>query len=154
MQLSQKCQYALRALFELAKRQGEGPLTVAQIAESQAIPARFLELIVQELRVQGWIRSRRGSNGGYTLVAAPASVTVASIIRLIDGSLAPVHCVAGKDERSCSLRGRCAFMRMWQRAQEAVERVYETTTLQDLIDEEQQCGAGRGAEALLIGQFM
>jgi Rrf2 family protein len=154
VQISQKCQYAVRALYELAKRQGEGPVAVAQIAEAQAIPPRFLEVILQELRAQGWIRSRRGAQGGYQFVADPAEVSVASIIRLVDGTLAPVHCTADRNELNCPLHGRCAFMGMWRRAQEAVERVYEATTLQILIDEERTRGKGRDAAPLLIGQFL
>ena len=89
MSVSQQCQYALRALFELAKRREDGPVAVAEVAEIQAIPARFLELIAARLKRAGFIESRRGVQGGYTLAVLPTEVSVADIIRAIDGSLAP-----------------------------------------------------------------
>jgi Rrf2 family protein len=138
MSVSQKCQYALRALFELAKRQGQGPISVAQLAAAQAIPPRFLELIVQQLRQAGYVESRRGIQGGYQLAVSPERLTVADIIRLIDGGLAPVSCAIDQNTSECSLLGHCAFLGLWRRAGEALRQVYETTTLQNLIDEERQ----------------
>jgi Rrf2 family protein len=136
MQVSQKSQYALRALFELAKRQGEEPVTVADIADAQAIPRRFLELIFSELRGRGMIESRRGNQGGYLLSDSAETITVGDVIRVIDGSLSPVKCVVGRSEEQCRLRNRCVFLCVWQRAQKAMEEVYDNTTLQDLIDDE------------------
>ena len=136
MQVSQKCQYTLRALFELAKRQGAEPVTAAEIAEAQAIPGRFLELILQNLRTEGMVESRRGNQGGYVLAGSPEAITVGDIIRAVDGSLAPVNCVVGRSDEHCRLRNRCVFMGVWRKAQQAMEAVYDKTTLQDLIDDE------------------
>jgi Rrf2 family protein len=143
MKVSQKCQYTLRALFELAKRRGEGPLSVAQIAQTQAIPARFLEVILHGLKSSGEVESRRGIHGGYVLTVSPETITVGDIVRSVDGSSAPVRCVAGRGEEHCPLKGQCAFMGLWERAQRAVEQVYDNTTLQDLIDEERFTAAQR-----------
>jgi len=139
MAVSQKCQYALRALFELAKRRDEGPVGVQAIAATQAIPARFLEVILQQLRQAGLVQSRRGTLGGYVLGVSPESLTVADIVETIDGSLAPVKCIGDGDraERHCALLGGCAFMGLWKRAQNAVAEVYKNTTIRDLIDSEQ-----------------
>ena len=101
MYVSQRCQYTLRALFELAKRQGSTPVTAAEIAESQAIPPRFLELILQGLRGKGIVDSRRGNQGGYVLTVAPESISVGDIIRTVDGWLAPVECVTGRIGEHC-----------------------------------------------------
>ena len=136
MYVSQKSQYALRAFFELAKRRGLGPATAAEVAKAQAIPPRFLELILQGLRSTGYVESRRGAKGGYVLAAAPETVTVGSILRSVDGPLGPVKCVEEKGEEHCPLKGNCAFMGLWTRVQAAIEQVYDTTTLQDLIDDE------------------
>ncbi len=136
MQVSQKSQYTLRALFELAKRQGGEPVTVAEIADAQAIPRRFLELIFLDLKSRGLVESRRGSQGGYVLTASPETITVGDIICATDGSLSPVKCVVGRSEEHCRLRNRCVFLSVWQRAQKALEEVYDNTTLQDLIDDE------------------
>lgn len=137
MSISQKCQYALRAVFELAKRDGTGPTTVAEIAEAQAIPPRFLELILGQLRQGGFVESRRGVRGGYLLAAPRQILSVAEIIRFVDGPIAPVRCVAGSKDTDCPLHGNCAFMGMWARARDAIAEVYDETTFQDLMDEEQ-----------------
>lgn len=137
MSVSQKCQYGLRAIFELAKHQNGSPTSVSQIAEIQAIPPRFLELILGELRRGGFVESRRGVHGGYLLVMDPAGLYIGQIIRFIDGPVAPVRCVAGDDkDNDCPLYGGCAFVSMWGRARDAVAEVYDQTSFQNLIDEE------------------
>ncbi|MCK4849757.1 MAG: Rrf2 family transcriptional regulator [Phycisphaerae bacterium] len=138
MNVSQKCQYALRAVFELAKYWGGGlgPISVSEIAKTQAIPPRFLELILGQLRQGGFVESRRGVHGGYLLPMDPARLYVGQIIRFIDGPVAPVRCVAGNKENDCPLRGNCAFMSMWSRARDAVAGVYDQTSFQNLIEEE------------------
>jgi len=145
MQVSQKCQYTLRALFELAKRQGGDPVSVAEIAETQAIPRRFLELIFLDLRSRGVVESHRGSQGGYVLTASPEKVTVGDIIRAVDGSLAPVTCAGGRSEKHCRLKNRCVFADVWRKAQIAAEEVYDKTTLQDLIDDERTAAEQSGS---------
>jgi Rrf2 family protein len=143
MQISQKCQYTLRALFELTKRQGEKPVSAAEIADAQAIPPRFLELILQGLRASGMVESHRGNSGGYVLAVSPEATTVGDIIRAVDGSLAPVKCVVGRSDEHCRLKGNCVFMGVWRKAQKAMEAVYDNTTLRNLIDDE-RVAAGEG----------
>lgn len=138
MSVSQKCQYALRALFELAKRPGARPTTVGDIAAVQAIPPRFLEVILGQLRQAGFVESRRGVRGGYLLAVSPGELTVGQVIRSVDGPLRPVDCLSDPGgSRDCPLRGRCAFMGMWERARDALTDVYDTTTFEDLLEEEQ-----------------
>jgi Rrf2 family transcriptional regulator, cysteine metabolism repressor len=144
MFVTQKCQYTLRALFEMAKRHGTGPVSAADIAEAQAIPPRFLELILQGLKDTWQVSSRRGNNGGYMLAVPPEAITVGDIIRSVDGSLAPVQCVSGRGHEHCPLKGQCSFMDVWQKAQAAVEDVYDSITLQDLIDNERSAAKQTG----------
>lgn len=142
MTVSQKCQYALRALFELSKRPGPAPTKVSEIAAAQAIPARFLEAILGELRRGSFVESRRGVNGGYFLAVEPDVLTVGEIIRFIDGPLTPVRCIGDDKGESCALKGNCVFIGMWNRARDAVAEVYDETTFQNLIEQEQMT-AGR-----------
>jgi Rrf2 family protein len=136
MILSQKCQYAFRAVFELARHYGtEQPVSVAEIAEIQAIPPRFLEQILAELKQGGFVTSRRGAQGGYVLGVSPAELRVGDIIRFIEGPISPVKCIIQEDDAGCSLRADCMFQDFWQRAKEAVEQVYDSTTFQDLARE-------------------
>ena len=138
LNLTQKSQYALRAMFALAKREGEGPMSVAAIAEAQAIPPRFLELILRDLRTAGYVASRRGPTGGYSLASPAASRTVGDIIRLMQGSLDPVQCIENGEQSACPLVDNCVFLGLWTRARDAVSEVYDKTTLRDLVEEERQ----------------
>jgi Rrf2 family cysteine metabolism transcriptional repressor len=134
--VSQKCQYALRALFELAKRHGQGPLKISEIAEAQAIPMRFLEVILNQLRQAGFVQSRRGPEGGYVLSSAPDNVKIGAIIRFIEGPQVPVSCMTDEDKGECSLRNRCVFIGIWRRAAKALSDVYDQTSFQDLVEDE------------------
>jgi len=142
--VSQKCQYALRAVFELARNFGRGPVKIGVIAEAQAIPPRFLEVILNEMKQGGFVESRRGAEGGYLLVRRPDRLSVGEIIRFIEGPVGPVSCVVGDPEStSCPLHGDCVFMPMWERVREAMSSVYDTTTFDDLVvQEEARKGAG------------
>jgi len=136
MWVTQKCQYALRALFELAKRQGEGVVRAADIAANQAIPKRFLEVILHQLRQGGFVDSQRGKEGGFYLGRPAEAITVGEIIRFIDGPINPVDCQLGKPHFHCDLKGSCVFMGLWDEARHALEQVYDTKTLKDLVERE------------------
>jgi Rrf2 family protein len=133
MNLSQRCQYAVRALWELARHAGDRPVPIAEIAEAQAIPPRFLELILSRLKQPGWVRSYRGIHGGYALAVPPEALTLGQVIRFMEGPLTPVRCVAGQSAQRCPLEGQCVFLDVWQRAEQAVADVYDSTTFIDLV---------------------
>jgi Rrf2 family protein len=135
--VSQKCQYAIRAVFELAKSFGRGPVKIGQIAEAQAIPTRFLEVILNEMRQGGFVESRRGADGGYQLVRNPDVLTIGDVIRFIEGPVGPVSCVAGNgDVTHCPLHSHCVFIPMWEKVRAAMLSVYDTTTFAGLAEEE------------------
>jgi len=137
MSVSQKCQYALRAVFELAKRYGEEPVKIAEVARAQAIPPRFLEVILSQLKQGGFVGSKRGNEGGYFLLRAPSFLTVGEVIQFIEGPVMPVDCIARRGSKEkCRLYGQCVFLPMWERAHKAVSEVYRTTTFQELVNEE------------------
>ena len=143
--LSQKCQYAVRAIFELAKHVDGGPIRVALIAEDQAIPPRFLEVILHQLKQAGFVASRRGNEGGYLLRCRPEELTVGEIIRFVEGPTSPVACTDGPPKEGCRLHGLCVFLAMWQRADRAVSEIFDKTTFRDLLDEEERMSAAAGS---------
>ncbi len=136
MTVSQKCQYALRAVFELAKLRGNGPVTAADIASAQAIPRGFLEVILVELKKAGFVTARRGMRGGYELAVSPNSLSVGEIITSVDGPVAPIKCVADPSSSDCPLYGTCAFLPLWERVKTAVSDIYDSTNFQELLDRE------------------
>jgi Rrf2 family protein len=136
MNVTRKNQYALRAVFELAKRQGQGPTKIYEIARVQAIPTRFLEVILNKLKHGGLVNAKRGASGGYTLAIDPKDITLEDVFKRLDDSKEPSHCVACMSNSDCPLGADCAFMPVWDRVQQAIADVYQQTTIQDLIDNE------------------
>lgn len=132
MGLSLKCQYAVRALFELAKRHGGDVVRLRDIAAAQHIPGRYLENILSDLRRGGLVESRRGKEGGFRLARHPAEIRVGDVIRHVEETVNPVDCVAN---RRCPLTGKCIFINLWEEAKRAVEQVYDRKSLQNLVDE-------------------
>lgn len=153
MQLTQRCQYALRAMFALArnavKRPDDPVMAATDIARQQAIPKRFLDGILFDLRQAGLVASRRGKTGGFQLARPAESVSVGDIIRLVDGDLAPVDCRAGGGQ-PCPLMGGCVFMGLWEDGRKALEQVYDRVSLAELVRREAAgvCGPASGGETL------
>ncbi len=139
MVLSQKTQYAVRAVFELAKKHGNGPVAAARIAEVQVIPIRFLENILGELRQAGIVESVRGKEGGYRLGRQPRLINVGEVVRLTQGPISAMDCDGGDEHcapRQCPLRPGCVLLPMWYRAHHAMMDVFDGTTFRDLVEEE------------------
>jgi Rrf2 family protein len=138
MPLSQRCLYAFRAVFELARHYGGGPVKAATVAERQDIPARFLEAILNQLKRGGFVESVRGRAGGYRLARPPAAIAVGEVLRFVEGPLLPVSCMEESSPPECSLREECVFMPMWRQAHEAMMEVYDSTTFEDLVEEHRE----------------
>jgi Rrf2 family protein len=134
VRVSLKCQYALRALFALARGEYNGLPSVVEIAEEQDIPPRFLENIFIQLRQGGFVDSKRGKEGGFFLARSPRDIRVGDVIRCIEGPMHPTGCDSEPSRRVCRFRGRRAFARLWDEAEKALRAVYDSTTLQDLVE--------------------
>ena len=131
--VSKKCRYALRAIFELAWRGSNDPVKIQEIALAQAIPPRFLEVILAELKHGGFVRSIRGSKGGYVLARPAHRLTVGEVIAFFGGEQPQT---STDSFRVSGLTGDYAFSKMWQQATAAVSDVYDQTTFADLIQDE------------------
>jgi Rrf2 family protein len=140
MLVTQKKQYALRAIFELARQRGGEPVKSSAIAEAQAIPLRFLEVIMGQLKRAGIVESKRGFTGGYTLVQPPEQIRVGDIFRVLDKEDNVETCMACASKGNCPFLGDCVFMGLWDQAQRAMDAVYDRTTIQTLIDRELASG--------------
>jgi Rrf2 family protein len=136
MLVTQKKQYALRAIFELAKQQEQTPVKASDIASAQAIPLRFLEVIMGQLKRAGVVNSKRGYFGGYTLTRPADTIRVGDIFRVLDKEDNAEACMACASKGNCPFLGDCVFMGLWDRAQQAMDSVYDETTIQALIDQE------------------
>jgi Rrf2 family protein len=132
--VSQKSRYALKAVLELSVRFGQGPISISQIAKTQAIPARFLEAILAQLKRGGFVASRRGNEGGYILARPPAEVSVGDVLRVLQGPPLATLC-ANHPQVECPHGGGCVFAKLWERACAAVDAVYDTTDFQTMTEE-------------------
>ena len=133
-----KNQYALRAIFELAKHRGKGPKKISEIAEIQAIPLRFLEVILGQLKGSGLVESKRGFYGGYSLTRSADKISVGDVLRFMDKPMDSEHCGACVSKSNCPFSGDCAFASMWNRVNEAMFDIYDSTTIQDLLNKEKR----------------
>jgi Rrf2 family protein len=100
-QLSKRTQYCLRACYALTRKYGQGPVLIEQLAEDESIPKRFLEQILFSLKGHGVVLSKKGKGGGYYLAKPPEEITLASVIRMIEGPLAPLPCASETQFRKC-----------------------------------------------------
>ncbi len=136
MFLTQRNQYALRAIVELARRVGTGPVKVSEIAKAQAIPLRFLEVILGQLKGSGLVDAKRGYYGGYFLLRQPEDITVGSIIRFLQGDPDLKECQSCISKMQCPFEKDCAFASLWTRVNEAVFTIFDETTIKDLVPHE------------------
>lgn len=139
MTISTKGRYALRIMLDLAGHIGE-TIKLKDIASRQEISEKYMEQIIAVLNKAGYVRSTRGAQGGYQLVKAPKDYTVGMILRLTEGSLVPVECLA-EYALPCEREGKCATVEVYRRIYEAVNNVIDTMTLQDLVDIEHEKSA-------------
>jgi Rrf2 family cysteine metabolism transcriptional repressor len=133
MQISSKCSYALRAIFVLAERTDPGPLKIAEIAERQKIPLKFLEAILNQLKGGGFVRSQRGVEGGYWLARPADQITVGEVLRFIDGPISPVDGVSPSQFVEGELPGNSAFVEFWEQVDQALSGVVDQTTFAELV---------------------
>ncbi len=134
MKLSTKGEYASRAMLELSARYGQGPVPIRVIAIAQAIPRQFLEQILLSLRRAGQVKSKKGPNGGYYLSRAPETITVAEVIRVMDGPLAPINCVSVLEHETCPLEETCGLRYLWKEVRDMVAKHLEQTTFADVLE--------------------
>jgi Rrf2 family protein len=143
LKVSQKLEYAMRAMIELAERRAEGVLIPArEIAEHQQVPVRFLEQQLGALSRAGLVESFRGAGGGCRLARAPEEITVAEIADAIEGQIFPMFCLEPSDH-TCFQDSRCGLQGFWADVANAVQQVFGATTVADLVARHGQMRAGR-----------
>ena len=136
MKLSLRGEYALRALLVLGQNYEQGVVRIQTISDQQNIPKRFLEQILNDLKSAGMVQSRRGVAGGYRLARRPEQISLAAVVRHLEGALAPVSCVSERfyEKCSCPDESRCAIRAVMKEVREAVVRIAERVTLAELCE--------------------
>lgn len=140
MKLSLRGEYALRSLVVLGLNYGKNVLRIQTISEQQNIPKRFLEQILNDLKSAGIVESRRGMAGGYRLSKPPEQISLATVIRHIEGPLAPVSCVSEKFYSRCSCpdESKCSIRSVMKDVREAIVQILEGVTVAELCQRARQ----------------
>lgn len=137
MKISTKGRYALRLMLDLAMNESNEAVTVKSIAQRQEISEKYLEQIVSVLSKAGYVKSTRGSQGGYKLARSADEYTVGMILRLIEGNLSPVACLEDS-ENCCPRSAACPTLGLWREIDHAISNVVDHKTLSDLVEEQKE----------------
>jgi Rrf2 family protein len=137
MQLSKRCEYALRALIDLgiAHDQGRAVLPIRELAAHEELPVKFLEQILLQLKEAGYLTSTRGKSGGYALRKRMSQIQMGDVVRLVDGPLAPIHCVSKTAYAPCTCpdEAHCGLRMLMQNVRNAVSDILDGATLADVV---------------------
>lgn len=138
MKISTKGRYALRLMMDLAMHNTGSPISLKDIAVRQGISEKYLEQIISVLNKAGYVKSMRGAQGGYQLTRTPEEYTVGMILRITEGSLAPVDCV--NEGGICEKMDTCVTIRIWKEVNDAVNGVVDNITLADILEWQMEKG--------------
>jgi Rrf2 family transcriptional regulator, cysteine metabolism repressor len=140
MMFSTKAEYGVRVMTHLARRNGDEPISLASIADAEGLPLAYLEHLVQRLRKAGLVESRRGAHGGYSLARAATAITMAEVVRALEGDIAPIECISADADGAlvCVREGEeghepCPTKLLWTRVQGSIVRTLKDMTLDDLV---------------------
>jgi Rrf2 family protein len=133
MKLSQRTDYALRALFTLVEHYGRGPIPIRELARRNDVPKRFLEHIMLDMKAQGWVDSVAGKKGGYVLAKSPEKINMGQVVRYFDGLLAPIGCVSVSHYERCSQEAVCRFRRVLLDIRNLTTRLMDGATLAKVL---------------------
>lgn len=137
MKISTKGRYALRVMVDLAQHGGKKYISLKEISERQEISMKYLEMIVGILSRAGFVLSLRGKSGGYRLAKKPCEYTAGQILKLTEGSLAPVTCLEN-ETNLCTRAENCITLPMWQKLGRLINDYLESVTIEDLIHQQSE----------------
>jgi Rrf2 family cysteine metabolism transcriptional repressor len=131
---STKGEYGVRLMVELARHHGEGPVSLAEVADHEDLPRPYLEQLVVSLREAGLVSSTRGAHGGYTLARPPRDIVMGDVLRALEGPIVPMIC-ASHDQEHAEMCGRttfCTVNLLWVRVRDAISTAVDSITLAEL----------------------
>ncbi|MCP4399621.1 MAG: Rrf2 family transcriptional regulator [bacterium] len=146
MKISYKCDYALKIILDLAEHSQIRLVHRREIAKRQDIPERFLEQILRLLMKGGFVHSKKGPNGGYSLTRAPKEISLGDIVRFIEGPIFPIACVDPAAPSPCDFVPKCPFYGIWKDVGDAVAHIVDNTDFEQI---QQQASALKGRENLI-----
>lgn len=143
MMFSTRAEYGVRVMVDLARRDSNDPVPLAEIADHEGLPLAYLEHLVARLRRAGLVDSRRGAHGGYLLARAPELITMAEVVEALEGAIAPIECISSDSDgtmhcvRELDPQRVCTTKRLWTRVRGSIVDTLERTTLAELVPQSQ-----------------
>jgi len=131
MKISTKIRYGTRAMLELASHYGEGPVELREIAEKEDIPLKYLEQVIIPIRTAGYVKSVRGSKGGYILAKPPSEIFLSDLIEILDGPIHLVECI--NNPTACRKTPLCVTRDIWKEVSESIDHILRSITLEDMV---------------------
>jgi Rrf2 family transcriptional regulator, cysteine metabolism repressor len=136
VKVSTRGEYGMRAMVELSRHYGSGPVSLTAIAQSATVPPAYLEQLIGPLRRADLVTSTRGAHGGYELARNPADIKVGEVYRVLEGPVAPMDCVSEiEPEDQCPLIDGCATRVVWMKVRDSIVEALDSTTLADLLSQ-------------------
>jgi Rrf2 family cysteine metabolism transcriptional repressor len=132
MKISTKIRYGTRAMLELASHYGEGPIELKEIAKRENISLKYLEQVIVPLRTAGFVKSVRGSKGGYSLAKPPSEVCLNDLIEILEGPLNLIECL--NDAKVCQKIPYCVTRDIWKEVSAAIQGIFHSVTLEDMVN--------------------
>jgi Rrf2 family cysteine metabolism transcriptional repressor len=133
MKLSTKGKYGVRAVYEIARHYGKGPISIKEITERQGISFSYLEQILHKLGKAGLIESVRGPAGGYLLARKPSELTIGDIVRVLEGPIALSHCLEPGESADCYQADDCVARMVWVKVGAKIEEALDSISFDDLL---------------------
>lgn len=133
MKLSTRGNYGVRAVYELARNYGKGPIQIKQISERQEIPLKYLGQLLLRLKKSGIIESVRGPSGGYVLTDEPSNLSIGTVFRVLEGPFQMSGCVQSENKNHCKRMNNCISNILWSQIEKRFEQVLEQISLLDLV---------------------
>jgi len=150
--ISKRTQYGLKAILALGSRFGEGPVLISTLAKEESIPIKFLELILLDLKSHGLLESKKGKGGGYLLTRPPSTLTIGSLLRILEGPLAALPCASETAYRPCEECidvESCGTRIILRQVRDATADILDRTTLADLLRRVQTARDGKKGDAIM-----
>ncbi len=136
MRISYKTDYSLKIILDLSNHYNSGLVHIGEISERQDIPKKFLEQLLLGLKKGGFVQSKKGPNGGYSLTTEPGNIKLGDIIRFVEGTIYPISCIDPSARQDCEFRARCVFTGIWRDVEAAVSDIIDSFSFADLLKRE------------------
>lgn len=151
MKFSQKSEYGVRLMVDLARHFGQGPVSLAEVARDESLSQTFLEQVIMPLRKAGLVQSYQGVRGGYELSRPPSQIHMGEVLRVLEGSLAPMFCISELPDRdTCAFEDHCGTRLLWTRVQEGINAALDSTTLDELVEADSTADASRAGHPVAL----